>query len=216
MTLNKEKCSSGLAGKGSFENVKQRVLPQGKKSKKKSQIHAAGFFYMAGIVILGFVCDEFSALNIKQDQSNEKQLTWCQEKKEKSIPCSHECAKELHSGSCLQLKKKSFCTIFFSFVLNWKRSLLQTDSPAGVTLAVRSLPQKRQLMISTAVCLCPCQVKPKESSVCAGALLFLYTGDFYLNIKFQDDSAGRELPLAWFTLPSVHIRALDTPLQAGA
>uniref|UniRef100_A0AAQ5YT23 Trafficking protein particle complex 9 n=1 Tax=Amphiprion ocellaris TaxID=80972 RepID=A0AAQ5YT23_AMPOC len=59
-------------------------------------------------------------------------------------------------------------------------------------------------------------VKPKESSVCEGALLFLYTGDFYLNIKFQDDSAGRELPLAWFTLPSVHIRALDPPLQAGA
>uniref|UniRef100_A0A3Q1IBA6 Trafficking protein particle complex 9 n=1 Tax=Anabas testudineus TaxID=64144 RepID=A0A3Q1IBA6_ANATE len=59
-------------------------------------------------------------------------------------------------------------------------------------------------------------VKPKESSVCVGALLFLYTGDFYLNIKFQDDSGGRELPLAWFTLPSVHIRALDTPLQAGA
>uniref|UniRef100_A0A3Q0R101 Trafficking protein particle complex subunit 9 n=1 Tax=Amphilophus citrinellus TaxID=61819 RepID=A0A3Q0R101_AMPCI len=59
-------------------------------------------------------------------------------------------------------------------------------------------------------------VKPKESTVCEGALVFLYTGDFYLNIKFQDDSAGRELPLAWFTLPSVHIRALDTPLQAGA
>ncbi|KAI9548567.1 Trafficking protein particle complex subunit 9 [Dissostichus eleginoides] len=59
-------------------------------------------------------------------------------------------------------------------------------------------------------------VKPKESSVCVGALLFLYTGDFYLNIKFQDDSAGRDLPLAWFTLPSVHIRALDPPQQAGA
>ncbi|XP_032390959.1 trafficking protein particle complex subunit 9 isoform X2 [Etheostoma spectabile] len=59
-------------------------------------------------------------------------------------------------------------------------------------------------------------VKPKENSVCVGALLFLYTGDFYLKIKFQDDSAGRELPLAWFTLPSVHIRALATPLQAGA
>ncbi|XP_034455272.1 trafficking protein particle complex subunit 9 isoform X2 [Hippoglossus hippoglossus] len=59
-------------------------------------------------------------------------------------------------------------------------------------------------------------VKPKESIVCVGALLFLYTGDFYLNIKFQDDSAGRELPLAWFTLPSVHIKALDTPQQAGA
>uniref|UniRef100_A0AAX7W2Y4 Trafficking protein particle complex 9 n=1 Tax=Astatotilapia calliptera TaxID=8154 RepID=A0AAX7W2Y4_ASTCA len=59
-------------------------------------------------------------------------------------------------------------------------------------------------------------VKPNESTVCEGALLFLYTGDFYLSIKFQDDSAGRELPLAWFTLPSVHIRALDTPPQAGA
>uniref|UniRef100_UPI003AB0EB60 trafficking protein particle complex subunit 9-like n=1 Tax=Centroberyx gerrardi TaxID=166262 RepID=UPI003AB0EB60 len=59
-------------------------------------------------------------------------------------------------------------------------------------------------------------VQPKESSVCVGALLFLYTGDFYLNIKFQDDSAGRELPLAWFGLPSVHIKALDTPLHAGA
>ncbi|XP_041811347.1 trafficking protein particle complex subunit 9 isoform X2 [Chelmon rostratus] len=59
-------------------------------------------------------------------------------------------------------------------------------------------------------------VKPKESCVCVGALLFLYTGDFYLNIKFQDDSAGRELPLAWFTLPSVHVRAQDAPLQAGA
>ncbi|XP_029298705.1 trafficking protein particle complex subunit 9 isoform X2 [Cottoperca gobio] len=59
-------------------------------------------------------------------------------------------------------------------------------------------------------------VKPKENSVCVGAVLFLYTGDFYLNIKFQDDSAGRELPLAWFTLPSVHIRALDPPQQAGA
>lgn len=59
-------------------------------------------------------------------------------------------------------------------------------------------------------------MKPKEDSVCVGALLFLYAGDFYLNIKFQDDSAGRELPLAWFTLPSVHIRALDAQLQAGA
>ncbi|XP_028255851.1 trafficking protein particle complex subunit 9 isoform X2 [Parambassis ranga] len=59
-------------------------------------------------------------------------------------------------------------------------------------------------------------VNAKESSVCEGALLFLYTGDFYLNIKFQDDSAGRELPLAWFTLPSVHVRARDAPLQAGA
>ncbi|KAF7649536.1 hypothetical protein LDENG_00139610, partial [Lucifuga dentata] len=60
------------------------------------------------------------------------------------------------------------------------------------------------------------KVKPKESSVCDGALLFLYTGDFYLNIKFQDDSAGRELPLAWFALPSVHVRSLETPQEAGA
>ena len=60
------------------------------------------------------------------------------------------------------------------------------------------------------------QVKPTESSVCVGALLFLHTGDFYLNIKFQDDSAGRELPLAWFCLPSVHIKALDAPMEAGA
>uniref|UniRef100_A0A3B3UJY1 Trafficking protein particle complex subunit 9-like n=1 Tax=Poecilia latipinna TaxID=48699 RepID=A0A3B3UJY1_9TELE len=59
-------------------------------------------------------------------------------------------------------------------------------------------------------------VKPRESSVCEGALLFLYTGDFYLNMKVQDDSARRELPLAWFTLPGVHVRAQDTPLQAGA
>ncbi|CAG5883900.1 unnamed protein product [Menidia menidia] len=59
-------------------------------------------------------------------------------------------------------------------------------------------------------------VKSKESSVCEGALLFLYTGDFDLNIKFQDDSTRRELPLAWFTLPSVHIRAVDPLLQAGA
>uniref|UniRef100_A0A1A8EUR1 Trafficking protein particle complex 9 n=2 Tax=Nothobranchius korthausae TaxID=1143690 RepID=A0A1A8EUR1_9TELE len=59
-------------------------------------------------------------------------------------------------------------------------------------------------------------VKPKESSICNGTLLFFYMGDYYLNIKFQDDNTRRELPLAWFTLPSVYIRALDTPLQAGA
>ncbi|XP_059899659.1 LOW QUALITY PROTEIN: trafficking protein particle complex subunit 9 [Gadus macrocephalus] len=62
-------------------------------------------------------------------------------------------------------------------------------------------------------------VKPQEKAVCAGALLFLCTGDFYLNIRFQDDSSssgGRELPLSWFCLPSVHIKALDTPPEAGA
>lgn len=59
-------------------------------------------------------------------------------------------------------------------------------------------------------------VNPMENALCVGALLFLYTGDFYLNIKFQDDSADRELPLAWFCLPSVHIKAVDAPMEAGA
>ncbi|OCT77204.1 hypothetical protein XELAEV_18032402mg [Xenopus laevis] len=53
-------------------------------------------------------------------------------------------------------------------------------------------------------------VQPMDRSVCFGALLFLYTGDFYLDIKFQDDNSNRELPLSWFCLPSVHIRAIDT------
>uniref|UniRef100_A0A8C1MJI3 Trafficking protein particle complex 9 n=1 Tax=Cyprinus carpio TaxID=7962 RepID=A0A8C1MJI3_CYPCA len=53
-------------------------------------------------------------------------------------------------------------------------------------------------------------VNPTENSVCVGALLFLYTGDFYLNIKFQDDSTARDLPPAWFCLPSVHIKAQDS------
>uniref|UniRef100_A0A671M662 Trafficking protein particle complex subunit 9-like n=1 Tax=Sinocyclocheilus anshuiensis TaxID=1608454 RepID=A0A671M662_9TELE len=52
-------------------------------------------------------------------------------------------------------------------------------------------------------------VKPTENSVCVGALLFLYTGDFYLNIKFQDDSTARDLPPAWFCLPSVHVKAQE-------
>ncbi|XP_048085395.1 trafficking protein particle complex subunit 9 isoform X1 [Alosa alosa] len=63
-------------------------------------------------------------------------------------------------------------------------------------------------------------VDPSEGSVCRGALLFLYTGDFYLNIKFQDDrlgsGPGRELPAAWFCLPSVHIRTLESPIENGA
>ncbi|TSR63302.1 Trafficking protein particle complex subunit 9 [Bagarius yarrelli] len=58
-------------------------------------------------------------------------------------------------------------------------------------------------------------VSPAENSTCAGALLFLYTGDFYLNIKFQDDSTSRELPPTWFCLPSVHVRAQE-PIQATA
>lgn len=52
-------------------------------------------------------------------------------------------------------------------------------------------------------------VKPTEKSICLGALLFLYTGEFFLNIKFHDDNSNRELPLSWFCLPSVHIRAMD-------
>nr|XP_014346929.1 PREDICTED: trafficking protein particle complex subunit 9-like [Latimeria chalumnae] len=56
-------------------------------------------------------------------------------------------------------------------------------------------------------------VKPTENSLCFGALLFLYTGDFFLNIKFHDDNSSRELPLSWFCLPSVHIRALEPVLQ---
>ncbi|XP_071277959.1 trafficking protein particle complex subunit 9 isoform X1 [Agelaius tricolor] len=52
-------------------------------------------------------------------------------------------------------------------------------------------------------------VKPAKDSVYFGALLFLYTGDFYLNIKFHEDSSSRELPLSWLCLPSVHIRATE-------
>ncbi|KAM3681361.1 trafficking protein particle complex subunit 9 isoform 2-T2 [Ammospiza maritima maritima] len=52
-------------------------------------------------------------------------------------------------------------------------------------------------------------VKPTKDSVYFGALLFLYTGDFYLNIKFHEDSSSRELPLSWLCLPSVHIRATE-------
>ncbi|XP_067887838.1 trafficking protein particle complex subunit 9 isoform X3 [Heterodontus francisci] len=55
-------------------------------------------------------------------------------------------------------------------------------------------------------------VKSTEDFVCSGALLFLYAGDYYLNIKFHDDNSSRELPLSWFCLPSVHVRAMD-PLQ---
>ncbi|XP_018424519.1 PREDICTED: trafficking protein particle complex subunit 9-like [Nanorana parkeri] len=57
-------------------------------------------------------------------------------------------------------------------------------------------------------------VQPTEFSVCFGSLLFLYTGDFYLDIKFQDDNSARELPLSWFCLPSVHIRAVNAISEA--
>ncbi|XP_062918897.1 trafficking protein particle complex subunit 9 isoform X1 [Mobula hypostoma] len=52
-------------------------------------------------------------------------------------------------------------------------------------------------------------VKSSEDFVCSGSLLFLYAGDYYLNIKFHDDNSSRELPLSWFCLPSVHVRAMD-------
>ncbi|KAK1788746.1 hypothetical protein P4O66_002558 [Electrophorus voltai] len=59
-------------------------------------------------------------------------------------------------------------------------------------------------------------VSPAGKSVCVGALLFLYTGDFYLSIKFQGDSAGQQdLPAACFSLPSIHVRAQD-PIEAAA
>lgn len=134
------------------------------------------------------------------------------ENKTERVPHIHECAEELYLENFSQLKGEML-PLGASFYENHSR--LWTFSPVFVPDTVTS-SYRRQLMIHTAVCLCLHQVKPKENSVCVGALLFLYTGDFYLNIKFQDDSAGRELPLAWFTLPSVHIRALDTPLQAGA
>ncbi|NXR42907.1 TPPC9 protein, partial [Zosterops hypoxanthus] len=52
-------------------------------------------------------------------------------------------------------------------------------------------------------------VKPTKDSVYFGALLFLYTGDFYLNIKFHEDNSSRELPLSWLCFPSVHIHATE-------
>ncbi|KAM6171429.1 trafficking protein particle complex subunit 9 [Erethizon dorsatum] len=52
-------------------------------------------------------------------------------------------------------------------------------------------------------------VQPSGQSACLGALLFLYTGDFFLHIRFQEGSRSKELPPSWFCLPSVHVRALD-------
>ncbi|XP_077928088.1 trafficking protein particle complex subunit 9 isoform X7 [Halichoerus grypus] len=52
-------------------------------------------------------------------------------------------------------------------------------------------------------------VQPAGRSACLGALLFLYTGDFFLHIRFHQDSASKELPPSWFCLPSVHVRALE-------
>ncbi|XP_060051937.1 trafficking protein particle complex subunit 9 isoform X2 [Erinaceus europaeus] len=52
-------------------------------------------------------------------------------------------------------------------------------------------------------------VQPAGQSTCLGALLFLYTGDFFLHIRFHENSSSKELPPSWFCLPSVHVRALD-------
>ncbi|XP_005613358.1 trafficking protein particle complex subunit 9 isoform X1 [Equus caballus] len=52
-------------------------------------------------------------------------------------------------------------------------------------------------------------VQPLGQSACLGALLFLYTGDFFLHIRFHEDSRSKELPPSWFCLPSVHVRALE-------
>ncbi|ERE84740.1 trafficking protein particle complex subunit 9-like protein [Cricetulus griseus] len=52
-------------------------------------------------------------------------------------------------------------------------------------------------------------VQPSGQSTCLGALLFLYTGDFFLHIRFHEDCKSKELPPSWFCLPSVHVRALE-------
>uniref|UniRef100_A0A8C8U0M6 Trafficking protein particle complex 9 n=1 Tax=Peromyscus maniculatus bairdii TaxID=230844 RepID=A0A8C8U0M6_PERMB len=52
-------------------------------------------------------------------------------------------------------------------------------------------------------------VQPAGQSACLGALLFLYTGDFFLHIRFHEDCKSKELPPSWFCLPSVHVRALE-------
>ncbi|XP_059528352.1 trafficking protein particle complex subunit 9 isoform X2 [Myotis daubentonii] len=52
-------------------------------------------------------------------------------------------------------------------------------------------------------------VQPAGQSACLGALLFLYTGDFFLHVRVHEDSTSKELPPSWFCLPSVHVRALE-------
>ncbi|KAB1258155.1 Trafficking protein particle complex subunit 9 [Camelus dromedarius] len=52
-------------------------------------------------------------------------------------------------------------------------------------------------------------VQPSGQSACLGALLFLCTGDFFLHIRFHEDSSSKGLPPSWFCLPSVHVRALE-------
>uniref|UniRef100_A0A8D1JG56 Trafficking protein particle complex subunit 9 n=1 Tax=Sus scrofa TaxID=9823 RepID=A0A8D1JG56_PIG len=53
------------------------------------------------------------------------------------------------------------------------------------------------------------KVPPSGQAACLGALLFLYTGDFFLHVRFHEDSSSKELPPSWFCLPSVHVRALE-------
>lgn len=53
------------------------------------------------------------------------------------------------------------------------------------------------------------KVQPSGQAACLGALLFLYTGDFFLHIRFHEDGPSKELPPSWFCLPSVHVRALE-------
>lgn len=52
-------------------------------------------------------------------------------------------------------------------------------------------------------------MQPAGQSACLGALLFLYTGDFFLHVRVHEDSTSKELPPSWFCLPSVHVRALE-------
>lgn len=52
-------------------------------------------------------------------------------------------------------------------------------------------------------------VQPSGQAACLGALLFLYTGDFFLRVRVHADGASKELPPSWFCLPSVHVRALE-------
>lgn len=52
------------------------------------------------------------------------------------------------------------------------------------------------------------KVRPSGQSACLGTLLFLCTGDFFLRIRFHEDSSSKGLPPSWFRLPSVHVRAL--------
>lgn len=51
-----------------------------------------------------------------------------------------------------------------------------------------------------------CLSQPPGQGAPLGALLFLYTGDFFLHIRFHEDGPSKELPPSWFCLPSVRAR----------